>query len=164
MSFFRSLDKGLYNVVSVICGVCVAAILIIINVQVICRFVFNFSLGGLSDMPPYLMIYTVWLGAIMAARNDDHISIQLLDLFVKNKKVIWAVDAILYFITAVSLIIFSKVAFDYTAHAFAYGSTDQGTGIPLGCFYMILPFASLLMGIYYFVNTGKKIQRIKKGE
>lgn len=158
MSLLKACDKGIFHTVYVICGALMIAILVILNVQVFSRFLFNFSLGGLSDAPPYLMVYTVWIGGILAARSDDHIKIQILDLVVKNKKVLAVIDVVLYLLIAFSLLFFMKSSMDYTAHAFSYGSTDQGTGIPLWCFYIILPIGSAFMSLYYVVNAIKKVK------
>ncbi len=162
MSFLKALDRGFYSAVTVICGIAMIAILVIVNVQVFARFLFSFSIGGLADMPPFLMIYSIWLGAIMASRNDDHINIQIVDMITKNKKIIHVIDGILYLVTAIALLFFVKTSFDYTVHAFTHNSVHMGTGINMGIFYMVMPFSSLFMAVYYFINCGKKFAAIPK--
>lgn len=161
MKFLKMLDSVVFKVIYFICAAIMIALLVIVNVQVVSRFFFNFSLGGLSDLPPYLMIYAIWLGAILAARGDDHIKIQLLDLFVKSEKVQYVVAAILHIITAVALVIFTKISIDYVANAAAFGSIDNGTHMPLWLFYVVMPIGSGFMALYYVVNAIKAFGRLK---
>lgn len=161
MKFLKAFDSVLFKVVYVVCALIMIALLVIVNIQVVSRFFFNLSLGGLSDLPPYLMIYAIWLGAILAARGDDHIKIQLLDLFVKNEKVQFVVSGILHIVTAAALIVFTKISLDYTASALAFGSVDNGTHIPLWCFYIVMPVGAGFMSLYYVVNAIKAFRRLK---
>ena len=161
MKFLHAFDGSLLKVINIICAAIMIALLVIVNVQVATRSVFSISLGGLADMPPYLMIYAIWLGAILAARADDHIKIQILDIFVKSEKGRLVVVAALHIITAAALLIFTKVAVDYTVNTFNFGSIHNGTQIPLWYFYIVMPVGAGFMSLYYIVNAVKAFRGLK---
>jgi TRAP-type C4-dicarboxylate transport system permease small subunit len=160
-SILRALDLGVFRVVYIVCGLSMAALLIIVNVQVAARYAFHFSLGGVSDLPPYIMIYAVWLGAMVAARTDDHLKIELLDLLVKKKRVLEVVNGIFSIVMAGALVYFTVYAIDYTASAVSFGSTDMGTKVPLWIYYIVMPISTAFMAFYYLINAVKKLHPVK---
>ena len=84
MNGLKKLNQAVEKVFEVTAGLLVIAIMVIVCVQVITRNLFSFNIGTLADYPVYLMIFAVWLGAIVIAKNDNHLSIDLLGTMTKN--------------------------------------------------------------------------------
>ena len=158
MKFLQKLDAAFEKVLDAITTILVIALMAIICLQVITRNLFAFNLGTLADYPVYLMIYAVWIGAILAARADDHLSIQFLDVFVKNEKVLKIVNIIMSIIVAVSFAIFAYYGFKQVGVLIKRNQVDPGTKLHIWVLQCIVPISSAFQALYYAVNTGKKIR------
>jgi TRAP-type C4-dicarboxylate transport system permease small subunit len=160
MKALTFLDNFLYKIIYFFCGFSVVAMLGITCAQVFFRYFLRTSIGSISDFPVYLMIYAVWLGAIVAAKRDDHIKIQLLDLIIKNEKILESIQIIFHTITAVAMCFFWKSSWNYVVHAFKFGSVNQASGLQWWIYYMILPFSTAFIILYNIVNVIKRIREV----
>lgn len=161
MKFLSKLDKGLVAAITVLTGILVAAIMIIVNIQVVGRYVFKISLGPISDMPPYLMIFTIWISSIIAARKGDHIKIEVLDMVIKSKLVLRWIKIFIQIVTVLAMGCFAYYSFLYVADAISQNTYDPSLKIPYWCLYLILPVSSTLMTVYFAVNA---VKTVKGGE
>lgn len=163
MKTIAALDKWFIRILKIIIAIFMIALTLIIVVQVFARYVFKFSIGSFSDMPPYLMIFIIWLAAIVAAKKDDHIKIELLDMFVKNQRIIQGIRCVLLLLSAAAMAYFSYYALLWTMDAFKYNNIDPGLRICLGYLYGVIPFSGFFMAVYYVINfitgVGKLCQR-----
>lgn len=85
MKFLKRLDDILFKAVQVCLGIFMIALTAIVVLQVLVRYVFHVSIGGVEELPVYLMLLSVWIAAIFVARDDGHVKIELLDMFVKKQ-------------------------------------------------------------------------------
>lgn len=160
MKFLSKLDNGFAKTIDILATIMQIVLFLIILVQVFGRYIFNFALGGWSDVPPYLLIWTVWLTAILAARKNDHLKIEILDLIVKNYRVRTAINSLLDFITAAALITFTVVSVKFIIATWQYGDVNPGLMIKMWILYLVMPFSSAFMSLYYIIAGGKKIQEV----
>jgi len=158
MKFLQKLDAAFEKILDAITTILVIALMAIICLQVITRNLFAFNLGTLADYPVYLMIYAVWIGAILAARADNHLNIELLDVFVKNKKVLKVVNIIMSIIIAVSFAVFAYYGFKQIGVLMKRNQVDPGTKLHIWVLQCIVPISSAFQALYYSINTVKKIR------
>lgn len=154
------MDKAFSKVLDVISVALNAAILIIILLQVVTRNLFSFSIGKLAEYPVYLMIYAVWVAAILVARTDDHLTIELLDVFIKNKKIVKLMKIIIGYLVAVTLAVFAFYSFQYVGTLMNRNQIETGTGLPMAVLAAIIPISAVFQSIYYFVNMTKLARRL----
>ena len=157
MKVISALDRWFAKALSIIIALFTIALTLIVNIQVFARYIFNFSLGGLSDMPPYLMIFIIWFAAILAARKGDHIKIELLDLVTKNETALRCVRILILLVTTAAMGYFTYYAVLWVVESFQYGSIDPALKIMYGYLYAIIPFSGFFMALYYFVNFVKEV-------
>ena len=158
MKFFSKLDHAFSKVLEV-CSVGLnIAIMVIICLQVLIRNLFSFSLGKLAEYPVYLMIFAVWIAAITVARSNDHLTIELLDVFVKNKKIVKIVRIVMGYVAAVSLLVFAYYGVQYVGTLASRNQIETGTGLPLAFLAGVIPCSAVFQSIYYFVNMGKLLR------
>jgi len=155
MRVLSAIDRALEKSISVFTGITMIALLVLVNAQVIARYVFKFSLGGFSSAPPYIMIYAIWMAAILSARNDDHLKIEILELIVKSVRAQKTIKLVLDAITAAALLYFTVYAALYVISAKQYGDMETGMLIPMWTLYIVMPIGSGFMGIYYIVHVIK---------
>jgi len=160
MKFLSKLDNGFAKAIDFLATAMQIVLFLIILVQVFGRYIFSFALGSWSDVPPFLLIWTVWLTAILAARKNDHLKIEILDLIVKNDKVRTSINSLLDFITAAALITFTVVSINFVRSAIQYGDVNPGLLIKMWILYLVMPFSSAFMSLYYIIAGGKKIKEV----
>ncbi len=136
-----------------------AAISIIIFVQVISRYVFNSSLTWSEEVGRYVLIWITFLGASIGVKRYSHIGIDFLyEKFSLNGK------KILKTIIILMGLIFSFIMFFY-GWKLAYMVRFQKSSallIPMTVPYSALPVSGILIFIHYFndlINLIFKRQR-----
>lgn len=115
--------------------------LVLINVaNAVGRYTGWFAMTGADEALVYGMIWIVMLGAILAARERSHLSVNLLQLGMSERN--WAAFQLV--IDAVTLLVSVLVAvqsWDFIGRIFAIGQVSMGLGIP-----MILPHSAIFVG------------------
>lgn len=164
MKILLKIDEWLFKAVQLCLGLAMIALAAIVCVQVLVRYVLHVSIGGVEELPVYLMMVSVWLAAIFVAKNDGHVKIELLDMVVKNKKVLGVVNTILCGLTAVSLGYFTVLCWQYMLKIQEYGDKTAGLGIPIWIFILVMVISCGMMTLYYIVNTIKKGLEWKGGK
>lgn len=164
MKLLNRIDSALFKAVQVCLGIAMIALTLIVVVQVVVRYVLHVSIGGVEELPVYLMLVSVWIAAIFVAKNDGHVKIELLDLFVKNKTVVGIVNIILCGLSGVALGYFAYLSFLYMLKFQKYGDVSAGLGFPIWILVLVIVISCAMMAMYYFVNFIKKIVALKEGD
>ncbi|MDN5311627.1 MAG: hypothetical protein PWQ68_600 [Thermoanaerobacteraceae bacterium] len=161
-NFFIKLDKVVYGLVGTLLGIVMVLLTLVINIQVLVRYVLNVSIGGFEETPVYLMMICVWIAAAYIARTDGHVKIEFIDMVIKNPRVLAGLKAALKGITTLVLAIFSVFAFNYVKSSFEMGEVTPGLQIPLWSLQAFVLFGSGFMTVYYLINTVKAVKEVIK--
>ena len=86
-----------------------------------------------------------------------NVKIELLDMFVKNKKVVGMVNIVLCGLSGVALAYFSYLSLTYMFKLQGYGDVTAGLGIPIWILEMFMVISCAMMALYYGINLVKKI-------
>ncbi|AXS40065.1 TRAP transporter small permease [Breoghania sp. L-A4] len=78
-----------------------AGVTILVMMEIIFRYFLFLPLHGIEELATYLAVWTYFIGGAYGAYERSHISASLLDVIVKNAKVIGAIDLIIKLITLV---------------------------------------------------------------
>ncbi len=162
MELLKKLDKALFNAVQICLGIAMIALTSIVVLQVLARYVFHISLGGIEELPVYLMMTSVWLAAIFVAKDDGHVKIELLDMFVKNKRVLGIINTVLCGLSGVVLAFFAYLSLTYMFKLQRYGDVTAGLAIPIWVLEMFMVISCAMMAMYYIVNVFKKLRELKE--
>lgn len=160
------LDRGVYSVVAIFLGTVVLLLTLVINIQVVARYVLNVSLGGLEEAPVYLMMVCVWIAAPFIARSDGHVKIDFINMIIKNPIAQRILKTAIRALTTVVLATYTVFAYDYVLTSYQLGEVTPGLQIPLWCLQAFVLFGSSLMAVYYLINTvkaAKEVMEIKGG-
>lgn len=158
--FFTKLDSGLFKVVSTLLGIAMILLTAIVFIQVIARYVFHASLGGLEELPVYLMMISVWLAAPFVAKNDDHLKIELMDLIIKSPFVLKIIATAVKLITTVVMCYFAVISFEYVASTFQMGDISPGLGIPMWILQGVVFLSAALMTLYYAILFARDVKEV----
>ncbi len=163
MEFLKKLDAALYKAVRIALGVTMVALTVIVVVQVLVRYVLHVSIGGVEELPVYLMLVSVWIAAIIVAKEDGHVKIELLDMFVKNKRIIAVINTILCALSGAAIGYFAWLCLRYMLKLQKYGDVTAGLGIPVWILELFMVASCFMMALYYIVNFVKKLLALKEG-
>lgn len=164
MKILQKIDEILFKAVQICLGIAMIALASIVCIQVLVRYILHVSIGGVEELPVYLMMVSVWIAAIFVAKNDGHVKIELLDMIVKNKKILGIVNTVLCGLTSVALGYFTVLCWKYMLKMQGYGDTTAGLGIPIWIFILVMVISCGMMTLYYAINTIKKGTELKGGK
>lgn len=122
------------------------AMVILIFVQVIMRYVFDNSLSWSEELARYLFIWMVFIGASYGVKRSGHINIDVVLNFVSDgaKKAIAIVANLLFIAFAV---IISWLGWGLVQQMGEFGQTSSALNLPMHYVYAALPIGFLLTTI-----------------
>lgn len=150
MRLFSNFTDWLYKILLTLCCAALAAMVIIIFAQVICRFGFNFTPYWTEELTLIIMIYTGFMGAAVAYKKRLHINLQffLMSLSIGyRKKAQFFIDFILLVFSVYS-IIYGWQLTEKTMNQF-----NPALGWPVGTSYLAIPIS----GVIFLIFTIEKI-------
>lgn len=154
MNWKRFLDEQLEEWVLIISFI---ALILLVFIQVLSRYVINFSFGWTEELSRYLLIWITWISASYAIRKQEHIRIDVVKKMLpasmqKGLEVIvvllWSIFAAVLTVQGTKIVMTIKKT----------GQISASLEWPMWVMYLILPIGGLLMGIrliqqLYFILT-----------
>ena len=140
--FFKVLD----NFESYACQFLLAFFVVLLFLQILLREFFHYSISWGEELATYLFVWFVFLGASYACRLGAHNRVTF-QFKMLPKKVAMAIEAF-----ADLIWVSFNVYFIYLSYTFVFVKMNlfwksQTMGVPMKYFYMILPFAFILMAV-----------------
>jgi TRAP-type C4-dicarboxylate transport system permease small subunit len=123
-----------------------AAMVALVFTNVVCRYVFGFSLIWAEEISQYLMVWVTFLGAGLALRQGRHVAVEMLqDRFGAHGRVVLR--------TAIALLCVGfLLGVTWLGMDFAWFARDMETpvlNIPLAIPYAAVPIGMLLMALHF---------------
>lgn len=110
---WRRLDDGLANIERLMIVVAVIVMVVAIFAQSILRFFFDYNLYGASSWATVLLVWVGFISAGMAAREKKHIVVDIIPKLLTGKKIIYALSAAVYLMTAIFLLYVMQACWTY---------------------------------------------------
>ena len=121
-----------------------AFIVIVIVIEVLRRFVFDFSSIWGEEAARFAFVYLVWIGAAVGVRNRSHIRFTILSDILPPR----AATALSMF-GSVAIIVFAIFAFYWSLEPIAtslrFGSVSEGLRLPRAWFMVAVPIGFTLV-------------------
>ncbi len=144
MALLARLNGWLDNAFRVSIGVLLLAATALVFVNVVLRYVFNYGMSWSDEVTKYSLLWLVFLGSGVAARQGGHISMEaLLTLLSPRARQLNAV-----LVNAVCALLSAIVGFFGWRLAMAVRTLDQvgpASGLPVFWVYLAIPVGCLLM-------------------
>jgi C4-dicarboxylate transporter, DctQ subunit len=151
---------ALDNLDSYLAVLCLSITILLLAVQVVSRYVFNWPIAMAEEVSRFAFVWAVYMGVSMAARNNEHIRIVvhlklLFPVKIYNKIIVFAdlitlAFSITLFVVGIQ-VLFSLAKFPYIAAV---------TNISMVWIYTIIPIAFLA----YSIRTIQMLLLRKPGE
>lgn len=118
-------------------------------IQVVTRYIFNYSFTWYEELGRYLGVFVAFLGASIGVRSGSHFA---MDLFVTMLPRPW--QQLLRCSTTVLsggfFLLITWYSWNIVSRIQGYGTTSPALGIPMYLAYLPIPFFSLVMGVRFF--------------
>ena len=137
MKVLKILNDKFEEVLSVIC---LAIMVILVFMQVICRYVLHAALPWSEEIARFLFLWIIWLGASYATKEKKHIRLDIIVSRLKGKVQI-AVSAVAYIVWLAFMCILSVLSLQLTANIFNLGQISTAAAVP-----MWIPYGSVAAG------------------
>ncbi len=134
MKIVSFIDKHLEEV---LCAVLLAVMTIVIFLQIVLRLL-GLPLSWTEEIGRYMFIWLIYIGCASAIRKRKHISVELLDLFLKERG-----KFVLNIISNVVFLIFAVILTYYSFSVVQRVSTQLSPAIRMP---MSIPYSSVLVG------------------
>ncbi|WZL72772.1 TRAP transporter small permease [Clostridiaceae bacterium 35-E11] len=151
------------NIERDICSILLGAMLLILSLQVVLRFVFNNSNSWSEELARYLFIWLVHIGIAYAAKEYAHIRIEALQGFFPKpiRKYIALIGEIILLIFSIVLV---YISVQYTHKMFVTKQSSLGLKLNMGYVYMSIPIGYALLGLRTVQNIITKKYAVEKNE
>lgn len=117
------------------------AMVVIIFLQVVMRYVFNNSLSWSEEIARYLFLWQIWVGLSYGVKRSKHIRVEIIKyhLSSKGKKIVEIIATIIWIAFGIFLFYRAGVVM---AKVYASGQLAPATHLP-----MWIPYASVFVGV-----------------
>jgi len=131
-------------------GLFTLAILLVVLMTIICRYVLHTSTGGLDEFSSYFVVSSVFAGAVLATRdlNEGPVKIDILDVLIKNRRVLNWIGVFWQVLSIAIMGVYTKLSFDYFTYQFQRGSTLSGIRFPMWIFTGFMTICAFFITIY----------------
>lgn len=165
MKFLSTLDALIEKIIKALLGIATFGVMIMVFAQVVFRYFLPISIGGLEELPLYLMLAEIWFGAILLCRDGTHTSIDFLAPLLKKIPLVQLiVNIILDIITVVALIWCATLLYEYMVSLMVAKTISAGLGFPMWIVSFMMCLSAVLMAIYTFVHMIHRIKVYKETE
>lgn len=155
----RVMDKILSYVVAFLLVVMSA----IVFGNVICRYFLEASLAWYEEVSRFLLIWIVFLGAVIALIKGDHLGIDVL-LQVLPPKVRRVVVVLTDLLVLAALAVMFQGAWRMAISSLESGWVASSVPIPYGWVYMVGPVSAALMFLQTMIKTTGDLRAIKEAQ
>lgn len=146
----------LETLIKLFAGLCLFAVFALVTAQVASRFIFNFSLAAASELSIYAMIWSVFLGAAVAFRQQGHIA---MDILKTRLPATWdkLANVLIFLVLAVFLCLVIVKGYELSERAMLQRS--PAAGLPVGYIAFAMPVGSVLALIFLVENLFHSLRK-----
>ncbi|MDP2573730.1 TRAP transporter small permease [Vibrio penaeicida] len=144
------------NIEEYISTILFIALIVLCFLQILFRFVFNFSLSWTEELSRYVFIALVYFAASLAIVRGAHVRVEVIDGFVtgKRKKVL---DSIIDLSFAAFMVWIGYFGLEISVDAISIEQTTPALEWQAGWVYAIVPFTFYLMALRLLQRVYRRI-------
>ena len=147
--FFSACNKGLSQAETISIAIALLIATFMITINVIYRVFFDKAFSWSDELVRYLIIYVTLIGCSGCVRRKEHIAIDIVAAFMKNKKVLRVMAVAVSLICAVFSGIITVYGVQLVLKVIRFPQMTAGLRIPQYIPYLMVPIGFLLMTLRY---------------
>lgn len=138
-------------------------IVVLIFLQVVLRYFFNYSLSWAEELARYLLLYQIWVGTSYGVKKEAHIRVTILQQMVseRNKVRIEVFTTVLWLVFTVFLAAKSGQLVGILMNR---GQLSAAMQIPMGYAYASVPVGCSLMAFRLCQKLYKEVKKLEQKE
>lgn len=142
----KTLKKIINNIEEYISSVLLGAMVILIFLQIIFRFVLNLPLRWTEETARYAMILLIYLSACSGVKKEKHIRIEAIHNALPQKAalVYWVISNIIWMLFNLVMIVYG---INMAGYIYSTGQVSPVLHLPMGILYMVIPVCFTIMEI-----------------
>ena len=157
----KSWKKFLDNFEGYLCVVMLAAMSIIVFLQVVYRFILKASLPWSEEASRYLLVWTSFLGGAYGVRQGAHLGVEAVTLLLP-KRVRSLVEIFSLVIGTALCCIILKFGIDIVMTQMSRMQYSPAMRIPMGYMYMAIPVGMVFFIIRYIQSIIDKVKALRQ--
>lgn len=154
----RKLIGWLYKIEDFGRVVTIVAMTMIVFYQVVARIVFKWSSPALEESARFIMIWSIFIGAVVTTREDGHIK---MGGFARTKKGKVIFDLISKVVTLVFLCVFVKWSYEFAVHSWQKGMSSIVLDVPLVVVHVCFLVTGTLMVFHTLVHLISRVGEVR---
>ena len=142
----KTLKNIINNIEEYISSVLLGAMVILIFLQIIFRFVLNLPLRWTEETARYAMILLIYLSACSGVKKEKHIRIEAIHNALPQKAalVYWVISNIIWMLFNLVMIVYG---INMAWYIYSTGQVSPVLHLPMGILYMVIPVCFTIMEI-----------------
>lgn len=142
----KTLKKIINNIEEYISSVLLGAMVLLIFLQIIFRFVLNLPLRWTEETARYAMILLIYLSACSGVKKEKHIRIEAIHNALPQKAalVYWVISNIIWMLFNLVMIVYG---INMAGYIYSTGQVSPVLHLPMGILYMVIPVCFTIMEI-----------------
>jgi len=156
----KSIEKTLFWksinwVQRTVLGITSICIMMIVVINVFARYVLNIGIFGIEEMIVIIAMWMYWTGGIVATAENAHIKGDMLDMFIKSRKVKKTVTLVAHCLTVAGVGLFAWWGIEWTQWNLQLGQRTPGlrwlmiwSQIPLAISFVMM----FLYSVYHLIR------------
>jgi TRAP-type C4-dicarboxylate transport system permease small subunit len=162
---FKAILKGLCAAENAVVCVCSSAMVLMVALTVVLRYIFNTQIVGIEDLIMLVAFAVYFIGAALGSRDETEITADLMSLFIKKPKSLKLLRAYQRGANAVLMGICAFFTAQQVQIVAAAHSKTSGMKLPMTAYYTLIFIGLALVAfysLYHFVNYIIEIVHMKK--
>ena len=154
----KKLTGWLYKIEDVGRIVTIVAMTVIVFYQVVARIVFKWSSPALEEAARFIMIWSIFIGAVVTTREDGHIK---MGGFVRTKKGKLIFDLVSKVVTLIFLCVFVQWSYDFAVHSWKKGMNSIVLNVPLIVVHICFLVTGTLMVFHTLIHLINRVGEVR---
>lgn len=155
--------KKLDTIQNVINTICLSALVVLVVVQIILRYVLKLPLLGIEEIMTYPIIWLFMIGGASASLREEHIECGMLESFVSSPKILAVFNLVKYICSFVISGVICTYTFQMAKYSFKMWKTSGTLYIPMFYAEVAMFVGMMLMFLYSMYHLLRVISTKKNG-
>jgi TRAP-type C4-dicarboxylate transport system permease small subunit len=137
-------DSAVNRIEEVLSVVLFVALVVLCTLQIVFRFLINFSLSWTEELAQFVFIVLIYVSCSLAILRDAHVRVEIIDVLVSGRAK-YVLDQTVDVVWAVFMFGIGWIAIDIVQDYLSFGKTTPALDWQYGWLYAVIPITFMLM-------------------
>jgi len=157
----ESISRFIDTTLSYVAAALLVAMSATVFTNVVCRYLLDASLAWYEEVSRFLLIWIVFVGAVIAFIKGDHLGIDVVLSFLP-RRLSRVVTVAADLLVIIALLVMLQGGWEMAIDSLESGWVASSVPIPYGWVYMVGPVSAALMLVQALIKTGADFKALKE--